>query len=111
MKKHMAKRTVALAFAALMAVGSLAGCGREKETGLEDFKNRPKKVSVIYNANAYGKEWITQIAREYMTKHNTDTYIHLEQTVKPSEEFSKVQADSGSADLYSLAICVIHSLP
>ena len=99
MKKHMAKRAIAFAFAALMAVGGLAGCG-EKETGLEDFKNRPKKVSVIYNANAYGKEWITQIAREYMTKHNTDTYIHLEQTVKPKEEFSKVQSGSAIADLY-----------
>ncbi len=102
MKQHMAKRTIALAFAALMAVGSLAGCSTETKTGLEDFKNRPKKVSVIYNANAYGKEWITQIAKEYMTKHNTDTYIHLEQTVKPSEEYSKVLSDAGSADLYFL---------
>lgn len=100
MKKHIAKRTIALVFAALMAVGGLAGCNREKQTGLEEFKNRPKKVSVIYNANAYGKEWITQIAKEYMTKHNTDTYIHLDQTVKPTEEFSKVQNDSASADLY-----------
>ena len=73
MKKHMAKRTVALAFAALLAVGSLAGCSTEKVTGLEDFKNRPKKVSVVYGANAYGKQWITDIAREYMTKHNQDT--------------------------------------
>lgn len=99
MKQHMAKRTVALAFAALMAVGSLAGCSTEKETGLEDFKNRPKKVSVVYNANAYGKQWITDIAREYMTKHNLDTYIHLEQSVKISEEQSKIQNDSSAYDL------------
>ena len=99
MKKHMAKRTVALAFAALLAVGSLAGCSTEKVTGLEDFKNRPKKVSVVYGANAYGKQWITDIAREYMTKHNQDTYIHLEQSVKIEEELTKIKNDSSAYDM------------
>ena len=99
MKKFAAKKVFALLAAGVMTVGGLAGCG-EKQTGLEDFKNRPNKVSVVYNANAYGKEWITQIAREYMTNYNQDTYIYLEQTVTPIEEASKIQSDSASADLY-----------
>jgi hypothetical protein len=99
MKKFAAKKVFALLAAGVMTVGGLAGCG-EKQTGLEDFKNRPNKVSVVYNANAYGKEWITQIAKEYMTNYNQDTYIYLEQTVTPIEEASKIQSDSASADLY-----------
>ena len=99
MKKMTAKKVVALLAAGLMTVGGLTGCG-EKQTGLEDFKDRPNKVTVTYNANAYGKEWITQIAREYMTNYNTDTYIYLEQTVTPMEESSKILSDSASGDLY-----------
>ncbi len=102
MNKHTTKRAVSLIAAAMMAVVGLAGCSTEKVTGLEDFKNRPKKVSVIYNANAYGKEWITQVAREYMTSHNQDTYIDLEQTVTPGTEYDKISTDSATGDLYLL---------
>lgn len=100
MKKLSTKRTVALLSAALLSISGLAGCSTERITGLEDFKNRPNKVSVIFNENAYGKEWITEVAREYMTNYNEDTYIDLEQTFSPGTEFSKIQADSASADLY-----------
>lgn len=101
MNKHTTKRTVSLIAAAMMAMGGLVGCQPpKKETGLEDFENRPKKVNVIYTANAFGKEWITNVAREYMTYHNEDTYIHLEQTVTAGEEYSKVETGTASGDLY-----------
>ena len=100
MRKFSAKRMMALLSVALMSVSGLAGCTVKKKTGLEEFENRPKKVSVIYAQNAYGKEWITQVAREYMTKYNTDTYIYLEQSFSEGTEFNKIKSNSASGDLY-----------
>lgn len=102
MRKLSTKKVFALTAAAMMAFSGLAGCGTQAVTGLEDFKNRPKKVSVVYVANAYGKEWITQVAKEYMTNYNKDTYISLKLSVTPDEDFSKIATGSASADLYFL---------
>ena len=100
MKKNVMTRTIAVMAAALVGVGAFAGCKSERKTGLEAYKDRPNKVSVVYRQNAYGKEWITQIAKEYMDKHNSDTYIDLDESGDASTEFSKVQSDSAFGDLY-----------
>ncbi|MBQ8658793.1 MAG: extracellular solute-binding protein [Clostridia bacterium] len=99
MKKHSIKRTVSLVAAALMSVSGLAGCSSGSVTGLEDFNKRPNKVSIVYRQdNAYGKEWITEVAREYMTNYNDDTYIYLQPSL--GEDFTKIQTSSAPADLY-----------
>ncbi len=100
MKKFSIKSLFLVVAAVFMCLSGFAGCKAEQISGLEEYANRPKKVSVIYRANAYGKEWITEIAREYMDKYNSDTYIQLKMSTTPEEEFSKVSSQTAPADLY-----------
>ena len=94
-------KMLSIALAGLLATGSMVGCGGA--TGdLDAFKNRPNEVVVYYASNAYGKEWITEIAEKYMTDHNTDTYINLKKTVTQTEELAKVESGVAVGDLYLL---------
>ena len=96
-------KIISFALAATVSLGILAGCGSKKKDELEGYLDgRTKKVSVVYTANAYGKEWITQIAKQYMEKHNSDTYIQLTQTVDQGTEVSKIKTGISSGDLYLL---------
>jgi len=103
MKKLSTKRTLALLAATVMGVSAFASCGGgggKPDNALGGYSDRANKVSVVYVANAYGKEWITAIAKEYMDNYNTDTYIDLKQSVTPTEDFSKVESNTAPADLY-----------
>ena len=97
------KRFISLFAAILLAVTAFTGCKVSDDGGsLARFKNRPKEVVVYYGANAYGKDWITEIARKYMTNHNEDTYINIKRTVMQTTELSKIEAGTANGDLYLL---------
>lgn len=94
------RRMILLLLSAVMCCGAFSACGSD-EGGIDaQYKDRPNKVSVMYGVNAYGKEWITACAKDYMDNYNTDTYIDLKQTVVQTEEFSKIQSGISSRDLY-----------
>lgn len=98
------KKIVSLIIAVLLCMATLVGCTPKDNSGLSDFKNRPNKVVVTYSSNAYGKAWLTEIAKEYMTSHNLDTYVELKQTVVPTEEKSKISSGTASSDLYFMDV-------
>ena len=74
------KKFLALFSAMLIALTAFTGCKTPDTGDLLEFKNRPNEVVVYYSYNAYGKNWITEIAEKYMTEHNDDTYINLKKS-------------------------------
>ncbi len=97
------KKIISIFAAILLAITAFAGCKVSDDGGsLSSFKNRPNEVVVYYSANAYGKDWITEIARKYMTDHNDDTYINIKRTVMQTTELSKIEAGTANGDLYLL---------
>lgn len=96
------RRVASLLAASLIATSGLVGCSGGAQV-LTEFKNRPNEVVVYYvGTNAYGQDWITEIAKKYMTDHNSDTYINLKKTVVQIEELSKIEAGVSAGDLYLL---------
>lgn len=95
--KHL-KKILAIALVGILSTSVFAACGGKESK----YKTRPNKVVVVYAKNAFGSDWITNIANEYMEKYNTDTYIELKQTVIPAEEKTKIETGIASGDLYLL---------
>lgn len=95
--KHL-KKILAIVLVTILSTSLLAACGGNESK----YKTRPNKVVVVYAKNAFGSDWITNIANEYMEKYNTDTYIELKQTVIPAEEKTKIETGIASGDLYLL---------
>lgn len=95
--KHL-KKILAIALVGILSTSVFAACGGNKNK----YSDRPNKVVVVYAKNAFGSDWITNIAETYMEKYNTDTYIELKQTVIPSEEKTKIETGIASGDLYLL---------
>lgn len=97
------KKIISIALAATLSLGVFAGCNTEKKDELGSMsEGRSKKVSVVYTSNAYGKEWITQIAKQYMEKHDADTYIQLTQVTEQGAEVSKIKTGISAGDVYLL---------
>ncbi len=96
------KKIIALFAAVLIAVTAFTGCKAPETGDLTEFKNRPNQVVVYYSYDAFGKEWITEIARKYMTDHNEDTYINLKKSLDPGSDLAKVESGVNCGDLYIL---------
>lgn len=101
------KKIMSVLLAASLGVTALAGCKSKAKDELEaEFGDRTNKVNVVYYSNAYGREWITEVAKAYMENHNSDTFIQLTQTLTPGEEASKIKSGISSGDLYLLDLHV-----
>lgn len=101
------KKIMSVLLAASLGVTALAGCkSKPKDELAAEFGDRTNKVNVVYNSNAYGREWITEVAKAYMENHNSDTYIQLTQTLTSVEEASKIKSGISSGDLYMLDLHV-----
>lgn len=97
------KKLVALLTALLIVLTGMVGCKGVDDGGeLAEFKNRPNEVIVYFASNAYGQDWINEIARKYMTDHNTDTFINVKKTVTQTEELAKIESGISVGDLYML---------
>ena len=97
------KKLLSLILSTLIIFTGLVGCTSNDNGGeLGSFRNRPKEVVVYYVSNAYGSHWITEIAKSYMTNHNTDTYINLKKTATQTSDLSKIESGVGVGDLYIL---------
>ena len=98
------KKIIALFAAVLIAVTAFTGCKAPETGDLTEFKNRPNEVVFYYAYDAYGKEWITEIARKYMTDHNEDTYINLKKSLDGGSDLAKVESGVNCGDLYILGL-------
>ncbi len=96
------KKFIALIAAVLVAITAFPGCKTTQTGELEEFRNRPKEVVVYYSYNAYGKNWITEVAKKYMTDYNTDTYINLKKSLDSGTDLAKVESGVNVGDLYIL---------
>ena len=96
------KKLLALLIATMIVITGTVGCKADDKGALSQFKDRPNEVVVYYASNAYGGEWITKIAEEYMTKHNEDTYINVKKTVEQTSELAKIESGVAVGDLYLL---------
>jgi len=96
------KKLLALLMSILIVFTGLVGCKSSDDGLLSQYKNRPKEVIVYYSANAYGQDWIVNIAEKYMSTHNTDTYINIKKTVTQTEDLSRIEAGGAPGDLYML---------
>ena len=96
------KKFLALFSAMLIALTAFTGCKTPDTGDLLEFKNRPNEVVVYYSYNAYGKNWITEIAEKYMTEHNDDTYINLKKSLDAGNDLAKVESGVAVGDLYIL---------
>lgn len=96
------KKLVSLIAAMVLALTALTGCNTSNGGELGSYSDRPNEVVVVFAANAFGKDWITQVAKNYMDKHNSDTYVNVKQTVIQLEDLSKIEAGIATGDLYLL---------
>lgn len=95
------KKLVSMLMALVVLLGLFTGCNGGQST-LEEFKNRPNKVIVTYFNSGYGLTWLEEVAREYMTNYDTETYIDLKPTVMATGERDKILSGTSTHDIYML---------
>ncbi|MBQ9355040.1 MAG: extracellular solute-binding protein [Clostridia bacterium] len=94
------KKLVSMLMVLVLSLALFTGCG--STDSLDEFKDRPNKVSVTYFNSGYGLDWLKEVAREYMINYDTDTYIDIKPTVMASGERDKIISGMSSDDIYML---------
>lgn len=98
------KKIVTFLLLVVLCMSTFVGCGPKGSGGggSENFANRPNKVSVVYFSSGYGDKWLEEVAKEYMTNYDTETYIEIKPTVMATEELEKISSGMAKDDLYLL---------
>ena len=96
------KKLISLLMVLAITLGLCTGCGGKNNSILAEFKNRPNRVGIVYFNSGYGLDWLEQVAKEYMTNYDTETYIDIKPTVMATQERDKVISGMSTEDIYML---------
>ncbi len=104
------KKILCLLLAAVMLL-SLAACGGEagqegdqEEAYINQYENRPKKITLCYYEGGYGVEWLRAVAADYMDNINQDVYISMKASTDNTVAREKISAQTGTYDLYYIEV-------
>lgn len=98
MKKHNGKRTLSLGLAMLVAVGSVAGCGKAASSEGEDGRYNIKAMSYDF----FGNPMKGEIGAEIMTKVNDYMNMNVEVMWTPKDSYDdklNLMLAGGGADM------------
>lgn len=103
MLKRVSKAVISIMLAVLLVFGAFAGCKREESGLLDQYKNRPNEVKVVFFNGGYGEKWITNIAKYYMDNIDTQTYVNLIPSELDGQLGTKLEGGDQKYDVYLLS--------